>query len=393
MYAAGNDWDRAVARTVPATQTMVNQIVDTAVGDTFWVQRQTAAVASPGAVTINDTAPTNDQWNYTAIEVLAGTPVSLIPTSTVVTRSAGPSPSVFGQSVTFQATVSSGSGTPAGSVQFKDGAANVGAPVVLVAGQASLSTAALSVGAHSITAVYGGNATFATSTSPSLAQTVSQAATTTAITSDAPDPSNVGQGYTVQWTVTVTAPGAGTPTGNVTVSDGTDSCVAAVAAGQCVVTSTTSGAKTLSATYAGDANFTTSAGTTSHTVNALVPTSSVVTRSAGPSPSVFGQSVTFQATVSSGSGTPAGSVQFKDGVANLGAPVTLVAGQASLATAALCVGAHSITAVYCGRRDLRDEYVAELGADACRRRRRLRRSPRMLRIPPMWVRATRCSGR
>ena len=69
VYAAGNDWDRAVARTVPATQTMVNQIVDTAVGDTFWAQRLTAAVASPGAVTINDTAPTNDQWNYTAVEV------------------------------------------------------------------------------------------------------------------------------------------------------------------------------------------------------------------------------------------------------------------------------------------------------------------------------------
>jgi hypothetical protein len=69
VYAAGNDWDRAVARTVPANQTMVNQVVDTGVGDTFWAQRLTAAVASPGLVTINDTAPTNDQWNYTTIEI------------------------------------------------------------------------------------------------------------------------------------------------------------------------------------------------------------------------------------------------------------------------------------------------------------------------------------
>ena len=69
VYAAGNDWDRAVARTVPANQTMVNQIVDTTVGDTFWTQRLTAAVASPSLVTINDTAPTNDQWNYAAVEI------------------------------------------------------------------------------------------------------------------------------------------------------------------------------------------------------------------------------------------------------------------------------------------------------------------------------------
>ena len=94
-------------------------------------------------------------------------------------------------------------------------------------------TAGLAVGSHSITAVYSGDALFATSTSAAVPQTVSKASTATAITSDAPDPSSAGQAYMVQWSVSVSAPGAGTPTGNVTVSDGTDSCVAAVAAGQC----------------------------------------------------------------------------------------------------------------------------------------------------------------
>ena len=28
VYAAGNDWDQALARTVPANQTMVNQVLD-----------------------------------------------------------------------------------------------------------------------------------------------------------------------------------------------------------------------------------------------------------------------------------------------------------------------------------------------------------------------------
>ena len=147
------------------------------------------------------------------------------PTSTVVARTAGSSPSVFGESVTFTATVSSGLGTPTGTVQFKDGAANVGAPVALVAGAADLVTAGLAVGSHSITAVYSGDALFATSTSAAVPQTVSKASTATAITSDAPDPSSAGQAYAVQWSVSVVAPGAGTPTGNVTVSDGTDSCV------------------------------------------------------------------------------------------------------------------------------------------------------------------------
>ena len=50
---------------------MLNQVVDTGVGDTFWSQCQIGGVAAPGTVvTINDTAPTNDQWNFTAVEIL-----------------------------------------------------------------------------------------------------------------------------------------------------------------------------------------------------------------------------------------------------------------------------------------------------------------------------------
>ncbi|MEQ1646838.1 MAG: Ig-like domain-containing protein, partial [Pyrinomonadaceae bacterium] len=49
--------------------------------------------------------------------------------------------------------------------------------------------------------------------------------------------------------------GAGTPTGSVTVSDGSATCSAPVGAGTCNLTSTTAGNKLLFATYAGDANF------------------------------------------------------------------------------------------------------------------------------------------
>ncbi len=97
-----------------------------------------------------------------------------IGTTTAVTSSKNPS--LPGEAVTLTAAVTkaSGAGTPSGSVQFKDGGANLGGAVSLVGGSAStppLTT--LSQGAHSITAVYGGDATFSGSTSPAFTQTVS----------------------------------------------------------------------------------------------------------------------------------------------------------------------------------------------------------------------------
>jgi len=45
--------------------------VDTQVGDTFWVQSTTAPSTVNTLVDIHDTAPTNDQWNYAAVEIVA----------------------------------------------------------------------------------------------------------------------------------------------------------------------------------------------------------------------------------------------------------------------------------------------------------------------------------
>jgi uncharacterized repeat protein (TIGR01451 family) len=93
------------------------------------------------------------------------------------------------------------------------------------------------------------------------------AATTTTITNAASLSANattVGQSYAVNWSVQPVPPASGTPTGNVTVTDGTGAtCTAPVAAGTCSLTSTTVGVKTITATYAGDANF---AGSTSSPV-------------------------------------------------------------------------------------------------------------------------------
>ena len=197
--------------------------------------------------------------------------------------------------------------------------------------------------AHSVLACYDGSAGFAASQA-TLTQTVNKAATTTTISSDTPDPSSVGQAVTVNYAVAVTLPGAGTPTGNVTVSDGTDSCTGTVAAGTCSITLNTAGARTLTATYAGDGNFngSTSAGA-AHAVN-LLATATAVASSLNPS--TFGTSVTFTATVTNGA-TPvtAGSVTFIEG-GTCAAPTTTLqaaqavngSGQVTFATAALSVG-------------------------------------------------------
>jgi hypothetical protein len=93
------------------------------------------------------------------------------------------------------------------------------------------------------------------------------APTTLRITSDAPDPSAPGAGVTVQFTVTS---GAGTPTGSVTVQDGSDVCTGTLSNGQgsCVIQLNTVGSRTLTASYGGADGFAASSTTEPHDVEA-----------------------------------------------------------------------------------------------------------------------------
>jgi Ca2+-binding RTX toxin-like protein len=192
--------------------------------------------------------------------------VTFVLNSTVTTiTSDNPDPSIVGEAVTVTYTVTpTQGGTPTGNVTVSDGTISCTASVA--AGQCSLTFT--SAGAKSLAATYAGDGTFTGSTSAPESHQVNPADTTTTITSDNPDPSAQGSAVTVQYNVTVNSPGAGTPTGNVTVSDGVDSCTGTVAAGQCSITLTTAGSRSLTATYAGDSNFngSTSAGVP-HTVN------------------------------------------------------------------------------------------------------------------------------
>jgi hypothetical protein len=71
VFAVGNDWDRAAARTLPVGWTMLDQFVNTSSGDTFWSQYTNQPTGAAGSVVVaTDTAPTNDQWNMVAVELV-----------------------------------------------------------------------------------------------------------------------------------------------------------------------------------------------------------------------------------------------------------------------------------------------------------------------------------
>jgi hypothetical protein len=181
----------------------------------------------------------------------------------VAAVNSSPNPSVFGEPVTFTATVTpSGvsSNTPTGTVSFQDGPTPIEI-LSLTNGSASFNTSALSVGSHNITVSYGGDANFAASTSTILTQVVDKASTTTTLVG-APNPANVGQTVTFTATVAAVSPGAGSPTGTVTFSEGAATLgTGTVSSGVATLNISTlsAGSHTIIASYGGDANFVASA--------------------------------------------------------------------------------------------------------------------------------------
>ena len=71
VLGVGSDWDGGLARSLPLNQRLLHQWFDPPIG-TFWVQATTGFTPSSNTlVTLNDSAPTNDRWNFSAVEVLA----------------------------------------------------------------------------------------------------------------------------------------------------------------------------------------------------------------------------------------------------------------------------------------------------------------------------------
>jgi hypothetical protein len=207
---------------------------------------------------------------------------------------------VSGRTVSFSAATANGSATAP-----SDFVALAATPLTITAGQTSL-TIPVTINGDT---PYEGNETFTlnltgiTNATPgTLSGTGTildddQQPTTTVITSDTPDPTVTGEPYTVS--VTVTAQST-SPLGTVTIRDGavgSPSCTAPLVTGNapassasCQLTSSSAGAKTLTADYTpASTAFAASTGTGAHTVNAAATTISV----SGPARSRINQATAF----------------------------------------------------------------------------------------------------
>ncbi len=184
--------------------------------------------------------------------------------NTATTVAASASTAVFGERVTFKATVASESGkTPTGTVTFMSGTKLLGTARLSTRNgetTATLATSGLLAGTHAITALYGGDANDTGSASTALPVTIGQGSTATALAASA-RPGSLGKPETFTATVTVSAQGAGAPVGIVTFKDGTTvlgTAKLSTSKGVTKATFTTSrlslGTHAITAVYGGSAN-------------------------------------------------------------------------------------------------------------------------------------------
>ncbi|HEY1740032.1 MAG TPA: Ig-like domain repeat protein, partial [Acidimicrobiia bacterium] len=282
-------------------------------------------------------------------------PLSLTAVARRATTTLGASAptAVFGQSVTLTAQVNDDAGAVTdGAVTFTDTTTSqvLGVAALDANGNASVSTSALDLGDHAITASFGGNAEGDSASTASATVSVAQAAVTIAA-QVTPASVTAGGSVHVHASVAAAAPGAGTPSGVVHVDDtttGAHLADLALDAGGAVdgdVSASTPGAHTLTLTYSGDDDFSGGATTAGYGVVAAATTTITSVDMANPS---FGQTVTLQAVVTGGARTPTGTVQFSDGANVVGTASLDGTGTATLTTSALATGPHSIVASYGG---------------------------------------------
>ena len=124
---------------------------------------------APGGYTVNVTY--SGDSNYLAVPTATPVPFTVNKTNPTVSLVSSLNPVLSLNPVTFTATVSSTAGTPTGSVSFTDGQTLLNS-VPLAEGVATYTTSSLALGAHSIIAIYSGDANFVSVTSSTLTQTV-----------------------------------------------------------------------------------------------------------------------------------------------------------------------------------------------------------------------------
>ena len=275
---------------------------------------------------VRDAVAGDLQWSISVEGLADRAPIAVALTPSV-------SSSVVGQPVTFAVMATSTLGTPSGgNVTLFDGQTPLLPTGTLSSGQATIQISSLSVGIHSITASYDGDALHLEGTSSPLTQTVIKQSTTTSLGSSATS-LTYGQPLTLMATVT---PQFIPATGSVTFTDAGHqfSQIANLTGNTAPLPPVTlgPGVWSFSASYSGDQNSNPSASPSPIAVTVAKATTTT-TLLASPNPAFVGQNLTFVATVTPQfAGTPGGTVSFKN---NNGAPVNVpvVNGEATLTAA------------------------------------------------------------
>ncbi|MEP7137304.1 MAG: Ig-like domain repeat protein [Chloroflexota bacterium] len=290
---------------------------------------------------ITPISATSSRSILTKITIINATSTSpALDPSTVTITADTPDPSNSGASVAVTVTVTGGTLTPTGTVSITG--ADTNCTISLASGTGSCNIVFNSGGAKVITAIYNGDSTHAVSNPATAAHTVNYATVTT-ITAHTPDPSTTNQNVAV--TVTVTS-GLAIPNGQtVTITGANTNCTVTLTngAGSCNVVFTSTGTKTLTATYGGDVNHMSSNSTALHDVLVNNDTITRIT-SLSPEPSVITQSVTVSVKVI-GLTALTGTVTITGG----DAPCTtgnLINGTGSCTVSFATAGVKSLTASY-----------------------------------------------
>jgi hypothetical protein len=261
---------------------------------------------------------------------------------------------ILGQPVTFDVTVGNWSPPSTGSetVTFRDGSTILGTPTINSNGHALLTTSALTVGGHTITATYDGDDRYLGSMA-TLDFIVVAPNTVVSLTASPSGPVLTNQPVT--FTATVTGGDLAGRVGEiVTFLDGTTGLgtgrLDASGHASYMVPSLTAGSHLITAVYGGDA--TSHGGTASlvETASAMNRTVTMATLSPYNVTQTAGTPVTFTATISGGQvALRAGEmVTFLDRNLVLGTGTLNTAGQAMFITSTLPVGINTVSVVYGG---------------------------------------------
>lgn len=309
-----------------------------------------------GSININSDAVNGPNGITLAGQVLDVDPTTLSLTSNV-------NPTITGVPITFSILATSAGSVPTGNVTFLDGASPIGTVALQAGGVASVTTATLSGGQHSLTVYYPGDVSNAASTSSPLIETIknTQTATTTTLSANLSS-INAGAPLTLTVRVNVTALGSGTAAVAGTVnfldnggfigSSRVDLLSATIDTGVASFNISTLlvGSHSIIAFYVGN---TVDAPSKSATLAETVQIATTrINLSVSANPSVAGLPVTLTASITSTGGVPTGSIMFLDSATStsLGTAKIDVQGIAVLTSApsVWTPGTHNVTAVYSG---------------------------------------------